>query len=76
LPTIALVPSPEIGRTIISSVGVRIISSIISSIGVRIVSSISIVSTPIGSTINAANVPTVGSIIVLCIIWLSLFGLD
>jgi hypothetical protein len=64
-------------RTIISSL---VIGSIISSIGVGIIISsivigISIVSTSIGSTINPADVPTVGSIIVLCIIWLSLSGL-
>ena len=64
-------------RTIISSIGIR---SIISPIGVGIkISSIviwiSIVRTPIGSTIDPPNVPTVGSIIVLCIIWLSLSGL-
>ena len=63
-------------RTIISSIGIR---SIISPIGVGIIiSSIGIgskVCTPIGSTIDPPNVPTVGSIIVLCIIWLSLSGL-
>jgi hypothetical protein len=66
------ISSIGVGR--ISSIGVRRISSIgvrrISSIGVRRISSIgiwiSIVSTSIGSTINPANVPTVGSI-VLCI---------
>ena len=55
-------------RTIISSIGIR---SIISPIVIWI----SIVRTPIGSTIDPPNVPTVGSIIVLCIIWLSLSGL-
>jgi hypothetical protein len=74
-------------RTIISSIGIR---SIISPIGVGIIISpigigsiispiviwISIVRTPIGSTIDPANVPTGGSIIVLCIIWLSLGRLD
>ena len=72
-------------RTIISSIGIR---SIISPIGVGIIISsiviwsvssiviwISIVRTPIGSTIDPPNMPTVGSIIVLCIIWLSLSGL-
>jgi len=59
-------PSAEIGWTIISSIasiGVRRISSIgvgrISSIGIWI----SIVSTSIGATIDPANVPTVGSIV-------------
>ena len=55
-------------RTIISSIGIR---SIISPIVIWI----SIVRTPIGSTIDPPNMPTVGSIIVLCIIWLSLSGL-
>jgi hypothetical protein len=62
---------PSIGVRIISSVGIRLISAVIPSIGIWI----SIVSTSIGSTINPTNVPTVGSIIVLCIIWLSLSGL-
>ena len=73
-------------RTIISSIGIRSIISpisvgiIISSIGIGSIISpiviwISIVRTPIGSTIDPPNVPTVGSIIVLCIIWLSLSGL-
>ena len=55
-------------RTIISSIGIWSIMS-------PIVIWISIVRTPIGSTIDPPNVPTVGSIIVLCIIWLSLSGL-
>jgi hypothetical protein len=73
-------------RTIISSIGIRSIISpigvgiIISSIGIGSIISpiviwIPIVRTPIGSTIDPPNVPTVGSIIVLCIIWLSLSGL-
>src|SRR6516162_11116990 len=73
-------------RTIISSIGIRSIISpigvgiIISSIGIGSIISpiviwISIGRTPIGSTIDPPNVPTVGSIIVLCIIWLSLSGL-
>jgi len=63
---------PSIGvRIISSSVGIRLISAVIPSIGIWI----SIVRTSIGSTINPTNVPTVGSIIVLCIIWLSLSGL-
>src|SRR6266700_4150388 len=64
------------GDNIPIGVGI-IISSIV--IGWSIISSIviwiSIVSTSVGSTINPANVPTVGSIIVLCIVWLSLCGL-
>ena len=60
-----------IGVRIISSVGIRLIiaiSAVIPSIGIWI----SIVSTSIGSTINPTNVPTVGSIIVLCIILVEL----
>src|SRR5262249_30208641 len=77
---------PEISTDDISSIGIRSIISpigvgiIISSIGIGSIISpiviwISIVRTPKGSTIDPPNVPTVGSIIVLCIIWLSLPGL-
>jgi hypothetical protein len=73
-------------RTIISPIGIRSIISpvgvgiIISSIGIGSIISpiviwISRVRTPIGSTIDPPDMPTVGSIIVLCIIWLSWSGL-